>query len=304
MSWDDDSTSDEFGEHRRARATGWEVVRRVLGYVGLVAGVVALAVGAIYAVSTAGVAFKPSGFAAPALGGGPALPRTALPPATLPDDRPAASDEPLPTDEDSSPVSDSMAVLLPRVDPEWTARIAAATGIPERALSAYASAHVSIADEQPECGVDWATIAAIGSIESNHGRYAGAVLDESGHSDPAIVGRALDGVGVVKIADTDQGLLDGDPTWDRAVGPMQFIPSTWVEWGSDANGDDVADPNQIDDAALATARYLCASGPMTSDGAWRAAIYSYNHDSDYVDKVARVANEYAAAAEQALSGGE
>ena len=77
---------------------------------------------------------------------------------------------------------------------------------------------------------------------------------------------------------------------------MQFIPSTWARWASDANGDDVADPNQIDDAALTTARYLCASGPMTSQEAWRAAIYSYNHDNDYVDKVARVANEYTAAA--------
>jgi len=302
MSWDDDSFPDEFGEHRRARATGWQVVRRVLGYVGLVAGVVALAVGAIFAASIAGVAVKPSGFAAPALGGGPALPRAALPPATLPDDHVEPSDQPVATDDGSAPVSDSLEVLMPRVDPDWTARISSATGIPQRALSAYASAHVSIADEQPGCGVDWATIAAIGSIESNHGRYAGAVLDDNGHSQPAIVGRALDGDGVVAIPDTDDGLLDGDVTWDRAVGPMQFIPSTWAKWGSDANGDDVADPNQIDDAALATARYLCASGSMTSAGAWRAAIYSYNHDSDYVDKVARVATEYAGAAEQALRG--
>ncbi len=80
--------------------------------------------------------------------------------------------------------------------------------------------------------------------------------------------------------DTDGGLLDGDTMWDRAVGPMQFIPSTWVEWASNANGDDVADPNQIDDAALTTARYLCASGSMTNPEGWRAAVFSYNHDND------------------------
>jgi membrane-bound lytic murein transglycosylase B len=58
----------------------------------------------------------------------------------------------------------------------------------------------------------------------------------------------------------------------------------------------VADPHQIDDAALTTARYLCASGSMTSPEGWRAAVFSYNHDNDYVDKVATVANEYAASA--------
>ena len=49
-----------------------------------------------------------------------------------------------------------------------------------------------------------------------------------------------------------------------------------------------------DDAALTTARYLCASGSMSNPEGWREAVYSYNHDNDYVDKVARIANEYAA----------
>ena len=178
---------------------------------------------------------------------------------------------------------------MPAVDPDWTARIAAATGIPERALSAYANSHVAIAEDDPECGLDWATIAAIGAIESGHGSYGDAVLDENGNVQPAIIGRALDGDGVARIADTDGGVFDGDVTWDRAVGPMQFIPSTWSKWASDANGDGAADPHQIDDAALATALYLGVSGPMISPEGWRAAVFSYNHDNDYVDKVATIA---------------
>jgi membrane-bound lytic murein transglycosylase B len=198
------------------------------------------------------------------------------------------------TIEEPTALSGSQVSPMPAVDPDWTVRTAAATGIPERALSAYANSHVAIAEDEPQCGLDWATIAAIGSIESRHGSYGGAVLDENGRAQPAIIGRALDGDGVATIRDTDDGVLDGDTTWDRAVGPMQFIPSTWAKWASDATGDDVADPHQIDDAALTTARYLCASGSMTSPEGWRAAVFSYNHDNDYVDKVATVALKYAA----------
>jgi len=297
MSWDDDSDADEYGEHRAARAkarpTGRQLAGRVAGYAGVVVGVAALAVGAVLAVSALGIAAKPGGFGAPA-----AKPDgVALPPVITPleqGDQPEGETE---ATEAPTALSGAEVAAVPQVDPGWAAAIAAATGIPVRAMSAYALAHVSIAEEQPECGLAWTTIAAIGAIESKHGSHGDTVLDENGHAQPPIIGRALDGDGVAKIEDTDAGVLDGDDTWDRAVGPMQFIPSTWAKWGSDANGDDVADPNQIDDAALATARYLCASGPMTSADGWRAAVFSYNHDNDYVDKVAKVANEYAASAE-------
>ncbi|MDQ0894879.1 lytic transglycosylase domain-containing protein [Agromyces ramosus] len=297
MSWDDDSDADDYDGRRPERATGraaaWRVTRRVLGYAGVVAGVGALVVGTIFAANVVGLAAKPGGFEAPGAKG----PSVELPPVTLTPEQDEAADEQLPTNEESAPVSSSAGSLMPGIDPEWATVTAAATGIPERALTAYAFAHVSIADEQPECGLAWITIAAIGEIESGHGSHGDTILDENGHAQPAIIGRALDGDGVAKIEDTDDGVLDGDDKWDRAVGPMQFIPSTWEKWASDANGDDVADPNQIDDAALATARYLCASGPMTSVEGWRAAVFSYNHDNDYVDKVAQVANEFAAAVE-------
>lgn len=260
---------------------------RVLGYAGLVAGAAGLAVGTVYAVNLAGVATKPAGFETPADG------LRLMPPTT--------GDQQRPTDGDSLPGQREPQAMIDAEtaasvgDAEWVSRVAAVTGIPGRALAAYASADRTVAGQQPGCGLDWATLGAIGAIESDHGSYGGAVLDEDGYARPAIIGVPLDGNGFAQVADTDGGALDGDRTWDRAVGPMQFIPTTWATWGTDANGDGTADPNQIDDAALAAARYLCASGPMTTPEQWRTAILSYNHDNDYVDKVATITTGYAAA---------
>jgi membrane-bound lytic murein transglycosylase B len=182
-----------------------------------------------------------------------------------------------------------------RVDPVWAERVARTAGIPARALLAYASADLTIDGEKPGCGLGWNTVAAIGAIESVHGTIAGSQLGSDGRSTPAVRGPALDGDGFAAIADSDDGAWDGDTRWDRAVGPMQFIPATWARWGADGNGDGVADPNQIDDAALATARYLCASGSVEGSENWRDAVFSYNHLESYVDDVAAVANRYATA---------
>ena len=298
MSWHDDFDDDEYGERRpnRAPASKWRVVRRAAASVGVVVGAIALVIGAVFAVNLVGTATNPGGFAAPDAFG----PAVAMPPAATPSgsdgDEQAGSGDVGDTGntEEPSGLSGSELAPMSSVDPEWIASISDATGIPERALSAYALAHVMIAEEDAECGLDWATIAAIGAIESEHGSHGSTVLADDGTAKPPIIGPALDGgADVAKIEDTDNGKLDGDTTWDRAVGPMQFIPSTWKKWGADANGDGVADPNQIDDAALSTARYLCESGPMTSSEGWRAAVFSYNHDNSYVDKVATVAIDYA-----------
>jgi membrane-bound lytic murein transglycosylase B len=187
---------------------------------------------------------------------------------------------------------------LDRVDHAWAARAAAATGISDRAFLAYSSADLTIEAEQPACGLGWNTLAAIGTVESANGTYGGAILLANGYTSKPIIGVPLDGGKfgggkVAAIPDTDHGELDGDARWDHAVGPLQFLPSTWAKWGADGNGDGVASPAQIDDAALAAARYLCASGTMTNVAGWRAAVFSYNQSNAYVNEVADIANRYA-----------
>ncbi|WP_415654160.1 lytic transglycosylase domain-containing protein, partial [Saccharomonospora xinjiangensis] len=86
---------------------------------------------------------------------------------------------------------------------------------------------------------------------------------------------------------------DGDTTWDRAVGPMQFIPSTWAHYAADGNDDGITDPNNIHDAALAAGRYLCSGDFDLSDSEQlRTAIYRYNNSWAYVDTVIRWAKAY------------
>lgn len=159
--------------------------------------------------------------------------------------------------------------------------------IPLTALMAYQRAADILAEVRPGCQLPWTLLAAIGRVESNHGRYAGATLGSDGVSSPRVVGVALNGQGkVAEIRDTDGGRLDQDPTWDRAVGPMQFIPSTWEMVGVDGDGDGVRSIHDIDDAALAAGVYLCAgSSNLRDPAAMETALYRYNDSKMYVGLV-------------------
>lgn len=159
--------------------------------------------------------------------------------------------------------------------------------VPEAALGAYHHAEQVMASSDPGCGISWTLLAAIGRVESNHGRFGGAQLGADGVSRPGIVGPRLDGAGpFAAIRDTDHGALDGDPVWDRAVGQMQFLPGTWASVGRDGDGDGVANPNDINDSALAAAVYLCGAGGSLSDQAGMAgAAFRYNHSDYYVSLV-------------------
>ncbi|MDQ4105890.1 MAG: lytic transglycosylase domain-containing protein, partial [Actinomycetota bacterium] len=100
---------------------------------------------------------------------------------------------------------------------------------------------------------DWHILAAVGKVESNHGKNMG-------------------------------------PSSAGALGPMQFMPSTWETSGVDGNGDGVANVMDPRDAIPAAARYLKAGGAPDED--WYAALFSYNHADWYVKKVLGVAEGY------------
>jgi murein DD-endopeptidase MepM/ murein hydrolase activator NlpD len=101
-------------------------------------------------------------------------------------------------------------------------------------------------------GIPWEVLAAINKIESNFGRNMG-------------------------------------PSSAGAIGWMQFMPSTWTRWGTDASGDGIADPWNAEDAVFSAARYLAAAGGRTD---LQRGIFAYNHAQWYVDDVLRLARLY------------
>jgi len=162
------------------------------------------------------------------------------------------------------------------------------------ALDAYLRASLDIRIVHPDCGLPWWLLAGIGRVESGHGTFADSELDAAGTARPAIVGIALDGGnGTAVITDTDGAAYDGDAVSDRAVGPMQFIPSTWARYAADGNGDGVTDPQNLYDAAHAAADYLCtAGGDLRTDAGLQRAIFAYNHSDAYVALVLGFTQDY------------
>lgn len=187
--------------------------------------------------------------------------------------------------------------IATRPDADWLAATAESTGIPLRALAAYAGAAWTKNEELPSCGLSWNTLAAIGWVESRHGTHGGSSVGADGTVSPPIYGVILDGGTTANIPDSDNGEFDGLDDIDRAVGPMQFIPQAAKNWLGDANADGVKDVQNIDDAAMAASHYLCrAGGDLASEAGWRTAIGAYNSAPSYLLKVAAKAVEYGDAA--------
>jgi len=164
--------------------------------------------------------------------------------------------------------------------------------IPASVLTAYRNARDTINSRQPGCHLPLELLEAIGRVETSHARHG--MVDSNGTTLSPILGPVLDGNGFAAIPDTDGGRYDGDTVWDRAVGPMQFIPSTWAGWFADGNGDHRADPHNVYDASLAAARYLCAANrDLGTPEGLDEAIFSYNHSTSYRNLVLAWMSTYA-----------
>ncbi|MBT2907767.1 lytic transglycosylase domain-containing protein [Streptomyces sp. McG8] len=161
---------------------------------------------------------------------------------------------------------------------------AAEAGIPATVLDAYKQAEATLRTKKPGCNLPWQLLAAIGKVESGQAR--GGRVTADGTTVTPILGPQLDGNGFALIRDTDNGAYDGNRMYDQAVGPMQFIPSTWEWAGRDGNGDGRRDPNNVYDAALAAGHYLCRfDWDLSEQGDLRKAILSYNNSTDYLNTV-------------------
>ncbi|MFD5633639.1 NlpC/P60 family protein [Streptomyces sp. NPDC127077] len=175
-----------------------------------------------------------------------------------------------------------------------------AADIPARMLLAYKRAVQRVGTYVPRCrGMRWPILAGIAKVESNHA--IGRSIAAGGDIRPRIYGVLLNGSGAggntTVFPDTDGGKWDGTANGERAVGPFQFLPSTWEMVGRDANGDKVADPHNADDAALSAAIYLCGGGrDLAQRSQLTSAILQYNHSDAYVANVLGWINQYTAAA--------
>jgi membrane-bound lytic murein transglycosylase B len=176
---------------------------------------------------------------------------------------------------------------------QWAAVRAPTLEMPVTALEAYAYAAKVAEVENPRCHLAWTTLAGIGMVESHNGTYHGATIAPNGDVTPPIRGVRLDGSnGNLQIVDA--GPVDGDPIYARAMGPMQFIPETWRLYGVDANNDGIVSPDNIDDAALSAAGYLCWRGrDLATPQGWMKALRAYNLSDQYARTVRDWATAYA-----------
>lgn len=154
-----------------------------------------------------------------------------------------------------------------------------ALGIPEIVLAAYRNAELALQSSTPGCGVTWNLLAGIGRIESGHA--SNGRTDAAGTTNPPIFGPALDG-----SLPGNEVIRAADGGYVRALGPMQFLPSTWSRYAADGNADGRADPHNVFDAALGAGKYLCSGGLNLRDPQQELrAVLRYNNSMSYAADV-------------------
>jgi hypothetical protein len=130
---------------------------------------------------------------------------------------------------------------------------------------------------------------AKGSSGHTPASYLQLFQDSAAQYCPGLSWTVLAAIGQIESAD---GTNNG-PSTAGALGPMQFLPSTWAVWGIDGFGQtgppDIMNPY---DAVPSAARMLCADG-AASGGGLSGAIFDYNHATWYVNEVLALAAEYA-----------
>ena len=169
---------------------------------------------------------------------------------------------------------------------------AAAEEIPPDLLAVYMAASTTCP------GLPWQVLAGIGWVESGHAR--GNADPTTGDVVPRIFGPPLDGrAGFALIRDPSQP--DG---FARAVGPMQFLTTTWAGWGlvaPDRAPDAVPDPHNAWDAIYSAAAYLCGGASSLTD--IEAAVLRYNRSDEYLADVLAKAEEYGLGGTPLAGGG-
>ncbi len=186
--------------------------------------------------------------------------------------------------------------LRPQLEAALIGQTVPGTDLSLVVIDAYFRASVAMSERRPACGISWDQLAGVGLIESRHGQFGGSSVGPDGQTTGRILGPVLDGEPFSAIADTDGGSLDGNVEWDRAVGPMQFIPSSWKIYGLDGNDDGVVDPHNLYDAAYAAAEHLCRGhSGLQNDAAYRQSLLGYNRSTVYGSDVMAARRRYEAA---------
>ncbi|MFJ9314996.1 hypothetical protein ACIRN4_12445 [Pimelobacter simplex] len=165
---------------------------------------------------------------------------------------------------------------------------------PPAAVLAYQRA-ATIMDTASRCGLPWTVLAAVGRVESDHGRgpKGDHRVGRAGRVKPGYVAASLDGRGGRgELPDTDLGALDDDPRWDAPVGPLGLLPATWSRVAVDADNNGVRDPQDLDDAALAAAVLLCADQDLSTRQGLKASLASYHPGDGFVPTVLAIARRY------------